>query len=62
MVRINRTLQAGNDLKDIADFISKDSKKYTKLQTLRIVQRTKILKSQSHIGRSVPEIDRPDIR
>ncbi len=32
MVRINWTFQAQNDLKGIAEYISKDSKRYAKLQ------------------------------
>jgi toxin ParE1/3/4 len=47
MVQINWTLQAVSDLKDIAEYISKDSKKYAKLQIIRIKHRTKILRSQS---------------
>ena len=62
MVRINWTFQARTDLKDIANFISKDSKRYAKLQVTRIVQRTKILKSQIYAGKIVPEIERPNIR
>jgi plasmid stabilization system protein ParE len=36
MVRINWTLQAKDDLKDIADYISKDSVVYAKRQVLKI--------------------------
>lgn len=43
MVRINLTFQAKNDLKDIADYISKDSKHYAKRQVLKIRKRTNIL-------------------
>ena len=62
MVRINWTLQAKDDLKNIADYISKDSVKYAKLQVLRIRYRTNILKSQTRIGRIVPEIENRNIR
>jgi len=62
MVRINWTLQAKDDLKNIADYISKDSVKYAKLQVLRIRYRTNILKSQTRIGRIVPEIENSNIR
>lgn len=35
MVRINWTFQAKDDLKAIADYIAKDSKRYAKLQVTR---------------------------
>ena len=62
MVQINWTLQAKNDLQDIADYISKDSKKYAKLQILRITTRTKILKSQIYSGKITEEINQQNIR
>jgi addiction module RelE/StbE family toxin len=62
MVQINWTLQAKNDLKDIADFISKDSVNYARLQVLRIRERTNVLKIQAFIGKVVPEIDNYNIR
>ena len=55
MVRITYTFQAVLDLKNIAEYISRDSKKYTKLQVLRIRDRTKILSAQIHSGKVVPE-------
>ena len=62
MVRINWTFQAKDDLKSIAEYISKDSKHYAKLQILRIRYKTHVLKSQIYIGRIVPEIDNKNIR
>ena len=62
MVRINWTFQAKSDLKDIAEYISKDSKLYAKRQVLKIRNRTKVLKSQNHSGRIVPEFKKKDIR
>ena len=62
MVQINWTLQAKNDLQDIAEYISKDSKKYAKLQILRITTRTKILKSQIYSGKITEEINQQNIR
>ena len=56
MVRINWTLQAKDDLKNIADYISKDSVVYAKRQVFRIKNRTDILKTQPRAGRFVPEI------
>jgi len=62
MVRINWTFQAKEDLKSIADYISRDSKKYAKLQVLRIRNRTGILKSQPFSGKLVSEINKENIR
>ncbi len=62
MVRINWTLRARDDLKNIADYISKDSVVYAKRQVVKIRKRTTILKTQSRIGKIVPEIENPDIR
>jgi plasmid stabilization system protein ParE len=62
MVQINWTLQAISDLKDISEYISKDSKKYAKLQIVRIRFRTKILSTQIYSGKMVLEIGNQNIR
>jgi addiction module RelE/StbE family toxin len=62
MVQINWTFQAINDLKDIADYISKDSKVYAKRQVLKIRNRTDILKTHKHTGRKVPEAQDVNIK
>ena len=62
MVRINWTFQAKENLRSIMEFISKDSKRYAKLQVLRIKYRTRILNSQIYLGKIVPEIDKQNIR
>ena len=62
MVLINWTFQAKDDLKAIAEYISKDSKRYAKLQVIRLKNRTKILKTQIRSGKIVPEISRENIR
>jgi len=62
MVRVNWTIQAVNDLKDIADYISKDSKVYAKRQVLKIRNSTIILKTNILVGRKVPEIQDEKIR
>lgn len=46
----------------MAEFVSRDSGKYAKLQIFRIRQRTKILTSQIYSGRKVPEIEKQNIR
>jgi len=62
MVRINWTFQAKDDLKSIAEYISRDSKQYAKLQVIRLINRTKILKQHILSGKVVEEINREDIR
>lgn len=62
MVQINWTFQAKDDLKGIAEYISRDSKRYAKLQVLRLKNRTIILKSQIHSGKIVSEINKENIR
>ncbi len=62
MVRINWTIQARNDLKNIADYISKDSAVYARRQVLKIRNRTKTLKSLPRIGKIVPETEKTSIR
>ena len=46
MVRLNWTFQAKDDLKAIAEYISRDSKRYAKLQVIRLKNRIRILKTQ----------------
>ena len=46
MVKISWLKEARDDLKDIFDYISRDSKKYAKRQVDKIILRTQILKKQ----------------
>ena len=62
MVRINWTFQAKDDLKAIAEYISKDSIRYAGLQIIRLKNRTRILKTQIRSGKIVPEINQENIR
>lgn len=62
MVQINQTIQAKNDLRNIADYIPKDSKEYAKLQVLKLKQRVKILDRQAYVGKTVIEINNQNIR
>lgn len=55
MVQINWTLLARNDLNGIFEYIAKDSKKYAKLEILKIKSRTQILKLRPLIGKEVIE-------
>jgi hypothetical protein len=45
MVRLNWTEQSIEDLTNIAEFIAKDSIKYSAIQIKRIRERAKLLKS-----------------
>jgi addiction module RelE/StbE family toxin len=62
MVRIKWLLAAKNDLKEIYDYISLDSKRYARLQVERIQNKTEILKSQIEIGKIVEELNDPKVR
>ena len=62
MVRLNWTFQAKEDLKAIAEYISRDSKRYAKLQVIRLKNRTRILKTPVRSGKIVPEINKENIR
>lgn len=62
MVRLNWTFQAKDDLKAIAEYISRDSKRYAKLQVIRLKNRTRILKTNVCSGKIVPEINQENIR
>jgi plasmid stabilization system protein ParE len=53
MVQINWTNQAVFDLKEITAYISKDSKKYARLQVQRLKVRTHIFKTNPFSGPSI---------
>lgn len=50
------------DLRDIHDYIARDSKYYAQKVSQDIVDKSEKLKYFSEIGRIVPEIDDPNIR
>lgn len=62
MVQINWTRLAIEDLKSIFDYIARDSKRYAKIQLVKIKSRTQILKSNPQAGKLVLEIENPNIR
>jgi len=62
MVEIRWLAEAKDDLKDIYDYISRDSKRYARRQVDKILGRTQILKTHIRAGRMVEEINRPEIR
>ena len=56
------SLPAKIDLKQIYDYIAKDSKYYAKNVTQNIVEKTEQLSEFQEMGRVVPEIGDPNIR
>ncbi len=62
MVRIKWLISAKNDLKEIFDFISYDSKRYAELQVQRIFDRTEILKIFPKAGKIVEETNDVSVR
>ncbi len=50
------------DLKEIFDYIAKDSKRYAENQVRRIKSKTVILKLEPELGRVVPELEINEIR
>lgn len=62
MAKIVWTEQSVFDLKDIFDYISKDSKRYAENQIRRIKNKVLILKTLPESGRIVPELGISQIR
>lgn len=62
MAQIRWTNHAILDLKDIFDYIAKDSKSYAFHHVQKIKEKTFILRNNPRLGRKVPEMDRDDIR
>jgi len=62
MVQINWSIQANEDLKDMAQYISKDSRQYAKRQVRKIKDRVKILKSHLRAGKMTPEFENEKVR
>ncbi len=56
MAVVRWTDQAIDDIENIAEYISKDSLTFARIQTERFFERVKILESQPMTGRIVPEI------
>lgn len=62
MVQIKWTNLAVFDLKEIYEYIARDSKKYAQLQVMKIKARTNILKKNPLDGKVNPELSNPDFR
>ncbi len=56
------TTPARGDLKHIHDFIAEDSTYYAKKVTQDIREKTDILNTVINIGKTVPEIGKPEIK
>lgn len=62
MVQIKWLKEARDDLKEIYDYISKDSERYAERQVERIQERTFILREQIRSGKRVDELFNNDVR
>lgn len=62
MVQIKWLNSSKQDLLDIYSYISLDSKKYAKLQVIKIQNKVKLIKKNILIGKVVVELNRPEIR
>lgn len=62
MAEIRWADQAIDDIENIAEYISKDSLAFARIQTERFFEKAKILESQPLIGRIVPELNDPSTR
>jgi addiction module RelE/StbE family toxin len=62
MVQIQWTERAKEDLKNIAEFISRDSVYYAEKQIDKLYESVEVLYEHSEIGRPVPEYEMPNLR
>ncbi len=62
MVRIKWLTSSKQDLKEIYEYISLDSKQYAKLQIDRIFSKTQLIKKQIYIGKEVEEFQDSSIK
>ena len=53
---------AKQDLRQIHDFIARDSERYAKKVTMDFVTRSEVLQQFPEMGRMIPELDDPNIR
>lgn len=62
MAKIIWSQKAVYDLKDIVEFIAKDSKKYARITGNKLIAKPDILKTNPYLGRVVPELMNESIR
>ena len=62
MVKITWTELAVSDLREIFDFIAKDSQKYASITVDKIYLKVQKLTSSKFMGRIVPEFNSPNLK
>lgn len=62
MVQINWTVDAKQDLKNIYEFISKESEYYAELTVFKIIDKTELLNNNVNIGKVIKEKQDPLFR
>ncbi len=62
MVQVRWLSEARDDLKNIYEFIARDSEKYASRQVSQIFERVNVLKKHPQIGKVVEEINRLEVR
>ena len=62
MVQLNWTERAKEDLRNIAEFISRDLVYYAEKQLIKLYQSVAVLYEHAEIGRPVPEYEMPNLR
>lgn len=62
MVKLNWTPQSIHDLENIAEFIARDSKRYSIVHIRRIREKARMLKTEPKVGRIVPEVGIEHVR
>ena len=62
MIRIDWSRRARNDLRDLKEYIGKDSPYYARRFIERIINTVETLTEHPKIGRPVPEAEREDVR
>jgi addiction module RelE/StbE family toxin len=60
--KVTWTQKALCDLRDIFDYISKDSPHFAELVTQQILGKAGLIKSSPYMGRVVPEFNNPELR
>lgn len=62
MAKINWSARSLQDLKEIGDYIGKDSPRFARLTLEKLMVTVELLKENPLLGRIVPEVGRQNIR
>ncbi len=62
MVEVRWTVQANDDVENIAEYIAKDSEKYASIQVQRFIEATEVLETYPKTGRIIPETNLENLR